>query len=358
MAGCCRSPRTVAVLGWGRPAGRRRAATTRGLAGLALAAGVLVAIAAPNVARAAGGCPSRTLVVSAMPVELGPLLAQEHVSKTVHVGSRDFFVGRLRGHRVVLALTGIGPVNATRTTREAFRLFRCDGHSAIDSVVFSGVAGGDYIGDVLVPTRWTLDNGRHFYGVDKGMLAAVRGVASGGSVRLERTNHVGDPLCLCAPSPDTLPLTTVTHKPTIEVGGKGQTTDPFDGNPFPCLPGGGDVFGCEPCPEQKHLVLDTATFLAEVGPLISARFIQSNINPASGESPGYAAEDNETAAVDRVAHAHHAAFLGFRAVSDGGGDPLHLPGYPSQFFVYRQLSADNAALTTLAFLAAWHPSTP
>jgi nucleoside phosphorylase len=327
---------------------------TEGVASFSLLAGAVVAMAAPTTAQASRGCTARTLVVSAMPVELGPLLAQEHVSKTIHIGSRDFFVGRLRGHNVVLALTGIGPANATRTTREAFHRFRCDGRSAIDSVVFSGVAGGDYIGDVLVPTRWTLDDGKNFYGVDRQMLGVARRLAASGHVPLEQTNHLGDPLCVCTPSPDTLPLATVTHKPVIEVGGKGQTTDPFGGNPFPCVPGGGDVFGCEPCPEQKHIVLDTATFLAEVGPLISARFVESNLNPSSADSPGYVAEDNETAAVDKVAHAHHAGFLGFRAVSDGGGDPLKLPGYPSQFFAYRQLSADNAALTTLAFLSHWH----
>jgi nucleoside phosphorylase len=329
-------------------AGLRRGAVA--LAGAVLTAGTIAAF--PSASAAESSCAPRTLVVSAMPVELGPLLAQEKVTSTVHVGNRDFFVGRLRGHDVVLALTGIGPVNATNTTREAFRLFRCEGGSTIRSVVFSGVAGGDYIGDVLVPTRWTLDNGKHFYGVNRRMLAAVRRVADS-HVRLERTNPLGDPLCACATSPDAVKTVTVTHTPVIEVGGKGQTTDPFGGHAFPCVPGGGDVFGCEPCPEQKHLAVDLENFLAEIGPILSPSFFESNLNPSSGESPGYVAEDNETAAVDKVATAHHAPFIGFRAVSDGGGDPLHLPGYPSQFFVYRQLSADNAARTTLAFLRAW-----
>jgi nucleoside phosphorylase len=120
------------------------------------------------------------------------------------------------------------------------------------------------------------------------------------------------------------------------------------------VPGGGDVFGCEPCPEQKHLGTDLQSFLTEIGPILSPSFVASNADPSSGESPGYVAEDNETAAVDKVATGHHVAFIGFRAVSDGGGDPLHLPGYPSEFFVYRQLAADNAARTALAFLAAWH----
>lgn len=326
---------------------------------LALLAGTAVA-ATSSVASAAGDCTPRTLVLSAMPVELGPLLAKEKVSRTVHVGNRDFFLGRLQGHDVVLALTGIGPVNATRTTRTAFKLFHCDGHSAakhsaINSVVFSGVAGGDYIGDVLVPTSWTLDNGRHHLGIDRRMLEVARRVAHG-HLGLERTNPLGDPLCACLGSPDAIQTVTVTHPPRVEVGGKGQTTDPFGGHAFPCVPGGGDVFGCEPCPEQKHLAADLTSFLAEIGPILSPSFFESNANPSSGESPGYVAEDNETAAVDHVATARHVPFIGFRAVSDGGGDPLHLPGYPAEFFVYRQLAADNAAIAALAFLKAWRPA--
>jgi hypothetical protein len=30
-----------------------------------------------------------------------------------------------------------------------------------------------------------------------------------------------------------------------------------------------------------------------------------------------------------------------------------LPGFPAQFFVYKQLAADNAAATALAFLGVW-----
>jgi nucleoside phosphorylase len=74
---------------------------------------------------------------------------------------------------------------------------------------------------------------------------------------------------------------------------------------------------------------------------------------SSAEGKGYVAEDEETAAVDAVATAYHLPFLGFRAVSDGGGDPLGLPGFPFQFFYYRQLAADNAALVTRAFLSRW-----
>ena len=46
-------------------------------------------------------------------------------------------------------------------------------------------------------------------------------------------------------------------------------------------------------------------------------------------------------------------FLGIRAASDGNGDPLHLPGFPAQFFVYRQLAGNNAAAVAVAFLRQW-----
>jgi hypothetical protein len=48
-------------------------------------------------------------------------------------------------------------------------------------------------------------------------------------------------------------------------------------------------------------------------------------------------------------------FIGFRGISDGTADPLgiqNLP-FPSQFLVYMQLAADNAARMTLAFVNAY-----
>jgi nucleoside phosphorylase len=54
-----------------------------------------------------------------------------------------------------------------------------------------------------------------------------------------------------------------------------------------------------------------------------------------------------------VANSHGVPFIGFRAISDGTEDPLMLPGFPAQFFVYTQLAADNAAAVTLAFVNAW-----
>jgi nucleoside phosphorylase len=325
-----------------------RAAATA--AGLALVAGALPAIGATGATgrAAAPGCVPRTLVLSAMPIELGPLLTQEKVQRTLTVAGHDFFVGTLRGHDVVLSLTGIGPVNATARTKQALRTFRCGHRPGISSVVFSGVAGGDWIGNVNVPDRWTLDHGKTFVPVDRRMLTRARQVARS-HVALEQQAPAGDPACGCVLSPDTFATVSVTHKPSVEVGGAGDTTDPFSGRAIPCAPGGGDVFGCEPCALQGNAE-QAPQFATGVLPFIDPSFFTGYFT-STQTSGKYVAEDEETAAVATVATKAHVPFIGFRAVSDGGGDPLHLPGFPVQFFYYRQLAADNAARVTLAFLA-------
>src|SRR3954451_4049634 len=119
-------------------------------------------------------CNHPILVLSAMPVEISPLLATAKITKTVTVKDRSFYVGTLRGHNVVMAMTRIGPVNATRATTLAVRTFRCGSHPAFSAAVFSGVAGGDYIGNVAVPSRWTLNDGKSWLPVDQRMLKTAK----------------------------------------------------------------------------------------------------------------------------------------------------------------------------------------
>lgn len=322
------------------------------VAGILLAPISLIAMSASAHANAHATphCQPRTLVLSAMPVEISPLLGRLHHRRTVTVDSHDFFVGKLSGHRAVLAMTGIGPVNARRTTRQALSHFHCGTHRGINSIVFSGVAGGDFIGNVTVPARWTQDNGKHYYGVNRSMLKSARRIAHRG-VRLERKTPAGDPLCTCGNSTKGVATVTVTHRPRINVGGAGQTTDPFSGHRLPCVPGGGDVFGCDPCPAHKKLADEAINSLPGFAAVADPDFFAGYMS--NSESGHYVAEDEETAAVAAIAHHRHVPFIGFRAVSDGGGDPLHLPGFPAEFFYYRQLAADNAALATFAFLSAY-----
>jgi hypothetical protein len=314
----------------------------------------LPAVAGVGAAKGSS-CVRRTLILSAMPIEIGPIYAKTRVEKTVTADGHDFFVGTLQSHDVVLSLTGIGPVNAAHRAEQALKLFACNGRPGFDGIVFSGVAGGDWIGNVTVPVRWTLDKGKTFIPVDKRMLAAARTVAAS-HVALEQQAPAGDPACGCVVSPQAVGTVSVTHKPTIEVGGNGETTDPFSGRALPCAPGGGDVAGCEPCALQGDHATQGQQFATGVAPFVDPSFFTgygASTAPGKGH---YVAEDEETAAVATAAAHARVPFLGFRAVSDGGGDPLGLPGFPVQFFYYRQLAADNAATVTLAFLTKWRDS--
>jgi nucleoside phosphorylase len=295
-------------------------------------------------------CP--VLVLSAMPVELGPLLARANVNPNpVWVADgRGFWAGSLEGNRVVMALSGIGLVNATTTTDDAFSHFGC-----FSEVVFSGTSGGDYIGDVMVPARWTLD-GKTFVATSPAALDVLE-QALRRPVALEQTTPAGDPFCICGITPTAPSATTpvtVEHKPTVEVGGDGLSSDGFGTRALPCSPAVNDVFGCWPCPFPDTAAATQATNLATtVPPFVDPSFV-TGYEAASTPPPGnYVSEDMETAAVFSIAAAHHVPFIGFRAASDGGGDPLMLPGFPAEFFVYRQLAADNAAAVALAFLQAW-----
>jgi nucleoside phosphorylase len=322
------------------------------LAASALAAGANPVMASTTAAVAAQPdlCAPRLLVVSAFPAELDAVLAKATVRDTVVVDGRSFYLGTLAGNDVIMALTGIGPVNARRTTQSAVDHFRCGARPAITGAVFSGVAGGPYIGDVTVPSRWT-DDGKNWTPVDTAMFATARGVADSGMVALERDVPLGDPACICEPP---VKVTTVhlPHAPQIIVGGNGLTTDPVGGRAFPCVPHGGDVFGCDPCREPSTSAPDAPRFLSGVAPFVDPGFFLGYFRMQT--PPGnYVASDEETAEVAMIAAHSHIPFIGFRAASDGKGDPLMLPGFPVQFFFYKQVAADNAAAVAYAFLQRW-----
>lgn len=331
----------------------------RGAASAVVLAGVLASMAGlgpatPVRAATTPSCTPRLLVLSAFPAEIGGLLAAATVnpSATVNVDGRNFYTGRLAGNDVVLALTGIGLVNANRTAQAAVDHFRCGATTAISGIVFSGVAGGrTYIGDVTVPARWTEDGGATWLRVDPTMLSVARGVA-GSSLPLERDAPLGDPACACI-DPHAIKPLRLPHVPTVIAGGDGTSADPFGGRAFFCVPSGGDVFGCAPCRPPAGSAPDVPRFATGVLPFVDPAFFLSYFNSPSPPTTSYDASDMETAAVARVAARSHIPFIGFRAVSDGKGDPLMLPGFPFQFFVYRQLAADNAATVTIAFLRSW-----
>lgn len=83
-----------------------------------------------------------------MQQELAALLARCETDRVVRLAGRDFHVGRLHGHPVVLVLCGIGKVAAATTAT------LLGTHFGADRLVFTGVAGGlgpgVRVGDVVL----------------------------------------------------------------------------------------------------------------------------------------------------------------------------------------------------------------
>ena len=89
-----------------------------------------------------------TAILSALPEEQAGLLAQLEGARRHTVASRDFWLGRLQGRPVVLALSRIGKVSASLTASVLI------GQLGVSRIVFTGVAGGlapgVRVGDVVV----------------------------------------------------------------------------------------------------------------------------------------------------------------------------------------------------------------
>jgi nucleoside phosphorylase len=254
-------------------------------------------------------------IFSAFPAEMAPILAQATVESTMTLNSRTFHVGTLRGTRVVMGITGVGLANAQASARAVLSALPVTG------VVFSGVAGGPLrIGDVAVPAQWSLPTGATF-AADASWLSVASGISSAAPCFEQ-----------CTRKPLTGARVCLDHVPGIAVGGAGQSSEPSV--PVTCLPGHAEIFGCEVgTPEGAT---ESCQPGGATSRLVGTRY--PNV------------VDNETAVVAAEAAARGLRFIGFRGMSDGESDPLGLPGYPAQFFVYYRLAARNAAATTIAFV--------
>jgi len=263
---------------------------------------------------------ARVAVLSAFPAELAPLVAGADITETVVIEGRSYYLGSLAGVRVVLALTGIGLVNATNTTQTVIDTFRPRG------IVFSGVAGTPgRIGDVAVADTWYYtEDEAAAYPANAALLALARTAVD--DVVLERCTEVPDEGTVC-----------MEHTCGVTVGGEGRSGDPYNGEAFACLPDPAvypDVFGCD-VPGAPAVAAPAAAPAGTMGP-----------------EPQYPwVVDMETTAVAELAIGHEIPFVAYRGASDGAGDPLGLPGFPQQFFAYYRLAADNSAAAATAFLA-------
>ena len=289
------------------------------------------------VAETAVETDQRTLVLTAFPAEADAILARTTLdgSPVVVVDRRHYYLGSLGGKKVIVAMTGIGMVNATDTAEAALAHFTPQSGMLVRAVVFAGVAGGSgrtRIGDAAIPARWTTDNGTTWHAVDPEMLAAAGDLA----VELESAGRVD-----------------LKREPQLHVGGDGASGDNNNGVAFPTIPFGGAVFGPQPRTAPDFSRFFVGNFFEATGPFLVRAVISNITGFMAATSPPVDAVDQETAAAQKVADAYGVPFLGIRGMSDGPGDPLNLPGFPFSFFVYKRIASDNAAIVTEAFLQNW-----
>jgi adenosylhomocysteine nucleosidase len=271
----------------------------------------------------------RIAIISAFDAELSKLRDSAELTSHTVVNGRTLWLGRLKGHNVVLLLSGYSIVNATMTTESLLNKFR------ITSIVFSGIAGGVnpnlQVGDVTVVSQWgnyqeqrfarKTDSGwdtsahhcdfpnfgmmfpknssvtregctpdslesRFWFPVDSSLLAVAKNLSK------------DIPLKRCANDKDCL-----DHQPRLVVGGNGVSGPTFVDNA-----------------EYRKYVWNT--FQAD-------------------------ALDMETAAVAFVAYVHRVPFIAFRSLSDlaGGGRGTN------ESHTFGKLAAENSATVVLLFLS-------
>lgn len=254
-------------------------------------------------------------VLSAMPSELAPNLVDADLLGTVAIEGRDVRLGTLEDVPVVLAMTGIGTANAAAVSGAVLD------ELPVTGVVVSGVAHTSLrIGDVSVADSWVAPDGAVFT-ADSRWLAAARALAAPGAVTLPRCSHA-------PPATSRTPI-CVDRDPSIVVGGTGRTSDPFEGAAFPCVPGGGGVFGCAP-------------------PARGARARSgSEATPSGPPVADVEVQDMETAVIAREAAARDLPFIAFRATSDSAPGTIDSLG---EFFHYHGLAAETASGAARAFL--------
>lgn len=296
---------------------------------LAFSLAALALINVPAIAQERLDTVPRIAVMSAFAPEWVALQEVLKDREDFTVNGTTFATCTIEGKPVVLFLTGVSMVNAAMTSQLVIDRF------AVESIVFSGIAGGvnpeRHIGDVIVPEQWgqyldvilareTADGeftppsfleapfqnygmifpqevsvaregddpeNKFWFAVDPDLLAVAKTVAS--EVSLE--DCATEQACLTAP-------------PSIHVGGNGVSGAAF---------------------------VDNAGFREYAFETFDAQVL-----------------DMESAAVAHVAYANQVPFIAFRSLSDlaGGGEGENEMG------TFMGLASANSASVVTAFIAA------
>ena len=292
-------------------------------------AGTVPAPATPPSAAPTSTVP-RIAIMSAFDAEWRALQAATEITGKQVVNNRTLYFGRLRGHDVVLLLSGFSMVNAAMTTQALLD------RVPVQAIVFSGIAGGVNpglnVGDVTVPAQWgnyqeqvfaretpqgfaparkTTEFGGYGMMFPQGTSVTVHGAPADSLVRqfwfpvdsmaLAVARRVSSSVTLkgCITSDRCL-----AHTPKIVVGGNGVSGPTFVDN-------------------AAYREWVWATFRAD-------------------------ALDMETSAVALVAQENRVPFIAFRSLSDLAGGNAE----GNEARVFGRLAAENSAAVVLAFLDA------
>lgn len=303
-------------------------------------------------------CTPRVGVMAAFGQEADLLHERMQKPREYHINGNRFTTGTLEGTPVVLVMSGIGLPNSVMITQLMIN------HFVVDSIVFSGIAGGinpeHKVGDVVVPRQWAFHQEVYLANTAQvpqpcgtpGELACLGlqmapGLAPYGEGYFQRTTNVVN----------------------AATGGQPALHDPFTGAPVAY----GEMRFDYPADAGMYRVAQAS--LAQVAGtlesvcvtgspctpprvVMSERCVSGPMFVASSAYREYLARelkadcaDMETTGVAHVARANGLPFIGFRSLSDLAGDDGH-PQAVGEFFG-SGIAQRNAARVTLGFLKGW-----
>jgi adenosylhomocysteine nucleosidase len=295
-----------------------------------LAATALAAIAMMGTAKAAETLDAtpRIAVMSAFAPEWIVLQEALEERKDYTVNGTLFATGTIEDKPVVLFLTGVSMVNAAMTSQLALD------HFNIDSIVFSGIAGGvdpaRHIGDVIVPAQW----GQY---LDVILAREVDG-------------SFAPPPFLEAPFPNY----GMIFPQNVSVARDGaEPEDKFWFAADPELLAVAEKVAAEinleDCvPENACLTTPPGIYVGGNGVSGAAFVDNAAFRQYAFETFEASVLDMESAAVAHVAYANDVPFIAFRSLSDlaGGGEGENEMG------TFMGLASANSAAVVTAFIAA------
>jgi adenosylhomocysteine nucleosidase len=261
--------------------------------------------------------------------ELRLLRSHARINTTHVINGRAYQLGQLAGKDVILVLSSTSMVNAAITAQAVIDRFPVSG------IVYSGIGGGVnpglHIGDVAVPAQWGQYQ-EHIFPRETAEGWDIAGFSDQfgnfgmmfpQDVAVPRQNSLleerlfwfpgsSEMLTLARLMADDVPLARCTtggkcldRQPRVVVGGNGVSGPTFVDN-------------------ASYRQWVWQTFQADVA-------------------------DMETAAVAHAAYVNRVPFIAFRALSDLAGGGMGR----NEIATFYQLAADNAAMTTEAFVQRW-----